>query len=261
MIDHRLVKLGKHAPVKDRRRLRLARYFTSALAPAPSVKSWLKGITSWGMMLNDTLGICTLAGGGHAVQVWTLNSKPAMVTPPDSALLADYEAWAGYNPSDSSTDQGADESSILNNWRKSPLFGSDLLAAYADVDVSDVANTLQAINLFGLIYIGLALPLTAQNQPVWDVVAGAGSDSVPGSWGGHCVIVPAYKTIDALHTLYTAITWGENQPMTSAFMQEYCDEIHVLRNTDFLNAQGDTPDGLDLATWDADLTLVGSQEA
>ena len=46
--------------------------------------------------------------------------------------------------------------------------------------------------MFGGVYIGLALPVTAQTQDVWDVVAGGGANAKKGSWGGHCVFVPKY---------------------------------------------------------------------
>jgi len=44
-----------------------------------------------------------------------------------------------------------------------------------------------AIWLFGGAYIGIQLPIRAQNQDVWDVPSDLGLDDVPGSWGGHAV--------------------------------------------------------------------------
>jgi len=41
----------------------------SGAAAATCCRDWTKGITEWGMMMNDTLGDCTIAGVGHAVQV------------------------------------------------------------------------------------------------------------------------------------------------------------------------------------------------
>ena len=60
---------------------------------------------------------------------------------------------------------------------------------------TNIVEIRQSIALFGGVYIGLALPLTAQNQDVWDVVPNGGANAEEGSWGGHCVYVPKYDTV------------------------------------------------------------------
>src|SRR5580658_8869232 len=64
MFDHTKAKLGKKAPKIDSRTLRLAKYLT-AVPPPPASCDWTKGVTEWGMMLNDALGDCTCAAIGH----------------------------------------------------------------------------------------------------------------------------------------------------------------------------------------------------
>ena len=102
----------------------------------------------------------------------------------------------------------------------------------------------QAIALFGGLYIGLSLPLSAQTQDVWDV------DTSPngkrGSWGGHCVFVPDYDA-----TGLTCITWGAPKKMTWPFWGTYCDEAHAL-----LSPNWKAPAGFDLAALQADLASV-----
>ena len=74
-------KLGRKAIKTDTRTLVFGDYLTPALPPPPPAVDWTEGIASWGMMLNDTLGDCTIAGCGHAVQVWTANTGSEATVP------------------------------------------------------------------------------------------------------------------------------------------------------------------------------------
>ena len=245
MLDHRLVKLGKKARKYDRRTLRLARYLTPALPPPPASVDNTQGVAAWGMMLNDQLGDCTIAGCGHAVQIWTL-SAGSEVTLPDSTILEYYETFDGYNPSDPSTDQGGIELDVLKDWKNQGLAGYPL-SAYVSVDPQDTSHVASAIELFGGLYIGLLLPLSAQNQSPWDYVPdGSAGDPTPGSWGGHCVFVVGYDQ-EGL----TCITWGQLQKMSFDFWEQYCDEAYAL-----LSPNWQPPAGFDMPTLQADLQLV-----
>jgi len=247
------MKLGKKARRYDRRTLRLARYLTPALPPPPPAVTNSGGVTDWGMMLNgpntygqgvptDGLGDCTIAGVAHAVQVWTL-SKGKEVTEPDLTILHYYERWDDYDPKNPHTDQGGDELSVLKKWRKQ-AFGAHQLWAFADLDPQDELHVRQAIALFGGLYIGLQLPLSAQKQGVWDVASGPNAH--PGSWGGHCVFVPDYDA-----NSLSCITWGAPKKMTWAFWGTYCDEAHAL-----LSPNWKPPAGFDMAALEADLKKV-----
>jgi hypothetical protein len=242
MADHSRMKLGKKTRRFDQRTLRLARYLTPALPPPPPAATNSKGIANWGMMLNDKLGDCTIAGVGHAVQVWTL-SQGSEVTVPDSAVLTYYEKWDGYDPSNPSSDQGGVELDVLNDWRQQDFAGHKLLA-FADTDPQDTLHVRQAIALFGGLYIGVELPITAQTQDVWDV--NTGPNGKPGSWGGHCVFVPDYDANGL-----TCITWGAPKKMTWGFWGTYCDEAHALLSPDWK-----PPAGFDMAALQADLKAV-----
>ena len=67
--------LGKRPVRHDPRTLRLARYLDPKLPPPPAAAAWSKRAAApWGMMLNDTLGDCTIASIGHGIQVLTANS-------------------------------------------------------------------------------------------------------------------------------------------------------------------------------------------
>lgn len=225
IFDHTAVRLGKNTPRVDQRTLKLAKYLTPSL-PAPVPTDWSKGTTEWGMMVNDTLGDCTIAGCGHAVQVACVNTTGMMMIP-DSEIVKFYSLWCGYVPGDSNTDQGGVEIDILNRWRaQEPKFVGHELMAYATPDPGNSMHIKQSIQLFGGVYIGLGLPVTAQTQDIWDVNGDAtdpNSPAFPGSWGGHCVYVLAWD-----ENYLTCVTWGKLMKMTWAFWNTYCDESYSL---------------------------------
>lgn len=246
MVDHSSMKLGRRGLKLDRRRLKLARYLSPALPDPPSDKDWIGGFDAWGMMLNDSLGDCTIAGVGHALQTLT-HASGSVFTASDAEILDAYKAWDGYT-GDPATDQGGYEPDVLNHWRSDGLAGHKI-DAYADPEPGNQWHVRWAITLFGGLYIGVTLPVSAQNQDVWDVVADDG-----GVWGGHCVWVPKY---DYAAGKLWCVTWGAVKEMTWAWFDKYCDEAHAVVSKDFLNATtGKTPDGVDLATLDTDLAAV-----
>jgi len=241
-------KLGRRAIKTDTRTLALGDYLTPTLPPPPLAVDWTKNITNWGMMLNDQLGDCTIAGCGHAIQVWTANTG-SETTIADPVIEHYYEQWDGYVYDDANTDNGGIELDVLKDWQKNGLDGHALVA-FADPRPSKLLEIQQSIALFGGVYIGLALPVTAQTQDVWDVVPDGGDDAEPGGWGGHCVFVPKYDA-----NSFTCITWGQPKTMTLAFWKEYCDEAHTLLSPDWIAAQG-APSGFDLAQLQADLKAI-----
>jgi hypothetical protein len=252
------MKLGRKAIKTDSRTLKLGKYLTPGLPPPPPSADWTKGITAWGMMINgpdpaepkypDGLGDCTIAGCGHAIQVWTANTG-AIVTVPDATILSYYEKWDGYVPGKPSTDKGGVELDVLNDWKKQGFAGNKLMA-FADPQSANLTEIRQSIALFGGVYIGLSMPITAQKQKVWDVVPNGGADAEPGSWGGHCVFVAKYD-----QNGFTCITWGALQTMTAAFWNKYCDEAHTLLSADWISAKG-SPSGFDQAQLLADLQAI-----
>ncbi len=250
------LKLGKRPQRIDPRTLQMAKY-SAALPPPPSIADWSSGISSWGMMLNDQLGDCTIAGCGHAVQGLTASAGNEK-TLPEWVVLDYYETWDGYVPGDPSTDQGGVEIDVLNNWRKwgfgyrTHKQGTDRLLAYVGINPLNQVHVQQGIQNFGGSYIGIALPITAQTQQVWDVVGdGQTGNSAPGSWGGHCVWVVGYTP-----TLVKFVTWGGLMSMTWEFWNAYVDEAYGLLSPDFIKANGLSASGFDLQSLLADLSLV-----
>ena len=260
MFNPATVCLGRKAIKTDSRTLRLDKYFTSLLPPPPKKRDWSRGVTSWGMLGNgpdptnppymkDGLGDCTIAGVGHGIQVWSLNVGAEATITTDQAVEY-YEKWDGYDPSNPATDQGGICLDVLKAW-KAQGFAGHSITAFASVLPANQAHVKQAINLFGGLYTGVSLPITAQGQDVWDVVPNSGSDGVAGSWGGHCVYMVAYHPNGP-----TCITWGGLQRMTWAFWSTYFDEAYAIISPDFINAAGMSPNGFALAGLELDVTQI-----
>jgi hypothetical protein len=243
MVDLKSVRLGKKEKRVDRRTLKLANYLSS-LPPVPTSVDYSGKVSSWPVYLNDSLGDCTIAAAGHMIEQWTANSG-AQATPQDSDILSAYEAITGYTPGNPSTDSGAVELDVLNYWRNTGIAGHKI-GAFTEVPPKMTDHVKAAAYLFGGLYIGIQLPVSAQTQGVWDVVSGP--DSEPGSWGGHAVEI---CSLDA--NALTCITWGQKRRMTWAFWNAYVDEAYAIISQDFMEGNGETPDGFDLEMLTSDL--------
>jgi len=248
VIDYSKVPLGKRHARHDPRVPSLARYLPMrTLPPPPAQVDWYSRVQGWGDMKNTEIGDCTCAAVGHAILQWTTYAgSPTRLS--DDQVVRLYEEVSGYNPSDASTDQGAVEVDVLNYWLNSGVY-SDKLAAYATIEVGNLTAIKDAIHWFGNVYIGLALPLSAQSQEVWAVPpGGARGLGAPGSWGGHAVPIVGYDERGLL-----CVTWGAIRRMTYQFWAAYCDEAYALLSRDFVNAAGTTPDGLNWDQLEADM--------
>jgi hypothetical protein len=243
------LKLGRKAIKTDSRTLKLARYMTALPAP-PASCDWTKGTTEWGMMLNDTLGDCTIAGCGHAIQVCGLNVGYTFAgeTLADSVIESAYSSWDGYVPGDPSTDNGGIELDVLTDWKKSNLGGHHLLG-FADPAAGNLTEVKQAITLFGGVYVGFNVPqsvMDSANDPtvVWDV---NGDNTII---GGHAVFAVGYDT-----DTVSVISWGQVYRMTWAFWNQFVDEAHALLLATWIR-NNKTPSGFDLAGMQADLAAI-----
>lgn len=253
------MRLGRKAVKQDSRTLRLADYLCRELPAAPVSVDWTKGLTNWGMLLNNQLGDCTIAGAMHATMVWcAAQGLPETLT--DALALSYYGKWCGYNPANPASDQGGILLDICKDWKAQGL-DNFTLSAFASVDPKNIEHVKQAINLFGGAYIGVALPLSAQDQAEWDVkprswicrwlgVPAESPDPTPGSWGGHCVYAVGYD-----ETTVTVITWGGLLKMTWAFWTTYVDECYALLAPIWIGTKG-SPQGFNLDQLTVDLGAI-----
>ena len=241
-------KLGKLPVRTDVRTLSLARYVDTTTLPSPPATLDLTDrVREWPMYDNDKIGDCTCAAAAHMIEAWTAESSGRAVELDVQAVLDAFDRVKQVDPV--TGEAGAVELDVLNDWRKTGI-GGHAIVAYARVSVHDELLVRTAAWLFGGLYIGLQLPLTAQQQATWDWTGTLAGPAAPGSWGGHAVDVVRYGAAGL-----TVVTWGALKELTWSFWQRYCDEAYCLISTDFL-AGGRTPDGFDLAALSADLALV-----
>jgi hypothetical protein len=241
-------KLGKLPVRLDVRTLRLARYVDRTKLPAPPTQLDLTAhVPDWPMYANDRIGDCTIAAAGHMIEAWTEASHGDVVEVSEPDVLRAFDAVKITDPA--TGEEGAIELDVLRYWRTTGVAGHRI-GAFAGVSVHDEQLVRTGAYLFGGLYIGLALPLTAQQQDVWDWTGSLAGPAKPGSWGGHAVDVVGYDA-EAL----TVVTWGSLKRMTWLFWERYVDEAYALLADDFLSGDR-APNGFDLAALRADLELV-----
>lgn len=210
-------------------------------ATPPASVNFYSSIGGGGMLGNDQYGDCVFAANGHIVEQQTALGQGKEVTVTTAQALAEYSKVTGFNPDDPSTDNGAMIQDGLNDLRKSGLNGHKI-AAFAQINVTDMNTVKNAVSEFGVVDIGFNVPASAMSQfdagQPWDVVANDG-----GIEGGHCVIVCGYD--DKYLYVYT---WNAVQKMTYAFWNKYVDEAWAPVSQDWVNSStGLDPDKVNLA--------------
>jgi hypothetical protein len=250
-------KLGKQPKRCDRRTLQLARYLKiSELPAAPPAVDWSKAVPQYGMLLNDQLGDCVIAGMMHMAMGWQANAAQMHTAPSDAEVVAAYSAISGYNPADPSTDQGCNMLDALNYWRNTGLTiggRKSQIVAFAEVDLANATEIKAALWLFGGLFTGFQMPESAENAASWIVPScGLHGKGKPGSWGGHCAPLIAENNGGG----FKAITWGELMPTAHNFVCDYCEEAYAVLSTAWIEKNGDAPSGFDLAALQADLAAL-----
>jgi hypothetical protein len=241
-------QLGKLPVRTDVRTLSLARYIDPTRLPEPPAALDLTThVPDWPMYANDRLGDCTTAAAGHMIEAWSAESSGHSTEITESAVVDAFEHVKIVDPA--TGEEGAVELDVLKYWRDHGI-GRHKIGAFARVSVHDARLVQTAAYLFGGLYIGLALPLTARDETIWDWTGSLAGPARPGSWGGHAVDVVGYAN-DRL----TVVTWGALKPMTWSFWERYCDECYCILSADFLHGN-EAPNGFDLAALRADLALI-----
>lgn len=233
-------QLGKRPAIIPAGTLRLQRYVHRNLLPFPPVTLDLtSGVAAWPMYGNDILPDCTSAAAAHMSTVFSLLAGAEYI-PEEPEVEA---LWLGANGGDRT--RGAYEANLLAYWQQHPLKGNVAPAGYVQVDWHDHLLVKTAARLFAGLYIGLALPISAQFQPTWRVVTG--QDAQWGSWGGHAVNVVGYD-----QNYVSVVTWGAVKKMSWGFWDTYVDEVWAILPSDWNGALG-----IDYAALQADLLRVG----
>lgn len=241
------VRLGKHlGVVKDPRTYRARRYLPTTLPKAPASFAVTNRVPEYPMFANDVYGDCTCASTAHGVLARSTRMQHI-------AKLTDADVLELYNRVNGGEDNGAYLFDVLKAVRKYGIGGHKSLA-YMEVSVQQWEMMKVAAWLFGGLYMGLSLPITAQYQEVWDVdYTSPRGDYKPGSWGGHAV-EGLWFDPSGIET----ITWSERKRMTKEFVQTYCDEAYVVLSPEWLSKKMISPQHFDSETLLADLSKLNS---
>lgn len=197
--------------------------------------------SSYGMMANDRLGDCTCASIYHARQVWTKDAGGTEITESDDRVIQLYEEACGYNPGDSSTDNGGVEQDVLTYLLNTGMpIGDgtqrDKLLGFVEVDPRNLDDVRRTIAECGGCYIGFEVPDTLMANGPPTIWSDTSSDNII---GGHCVWLAGYDE-NGPH----CISWGALYLMTWGFFARYTDEAYALLDGTWIAASGKTPFGM-----------------
>lgn len=245
-VSHGPVCLGKKRPKRSLKALPFSNYANATSIAYPPVHAWERKI-NWGMLGNDKLGDCTIAATLHLIMGWQAvanSGTPVAFTNQDAINL--YSAITGYNPNDPNSDQGANETDVLNYWKATGVKGHKI-AGYVSLDVSNIEMIKAAIYLFGGVYIGFNVPAY-----IMDVPNGGSWSQKPGVdttiEGGHAIYLPGYG-----HDGATLVSWGTTYTFDWDFWTAYVDEAYAIVSTDWIEKSGKSPSGVDVTGLMADL--------
>jgi hypothetical protein len=225
-------KFGKKPAKRLRKSLCLSNYLSMSAVSYPAVRAYERPI-AYGMLANDTLGCCVIAGHYHLRMNWhavATAGSPLVVT--DQEVISDYSAITGYDPSSPSTDQGTDMPTALA-WYKDD---------YCTLDIQNVEQVKAGMFLFGGAIIGFNVPqsmvdqLNAGVDPDWSY-----SPNDKPSGEGHCVVPLGYGR-DGV----ALISWGKIYHTSWDFFLAWTDEAYCIVSPEWIKASGVSPSGLDL---------------
>jgi hypothetical protein len=238
------MKLGRVKPTAEQkaRALPLHRYMTRRLPSAPAEVHNAEDapISMWG---NDQYGDCTFAALANFRAICAAKESERFPTRTQDVVDA-YLAFTG------GKDEGAVEHDVLALAQTGVQLGGAepwKLAAWCSVNLSDRETCRSLVALFWSLYLGVDLPLTAQEQEVWDIAYGKRAQ--PGSWGGHALLWSGFQA-DGTAEL---VTWGAVKLATPAWLATYCEEAYVL-----LDADRAAMAGVDWDALTADLAIAAA---
>lgn len=235
------LKLGKRAALIPAGVHDLTYYAAGPLPKAPASVA-VPDVADWGMLGNDRVGDCGVAGLEHGFMIDAAITHRAEPEASDQQAVDYYFAYTG------GQDSGVVLSQYLAYVRRKGYYGHSI-KAFAPVAVHDVPTLHTAIDLFGFAYTGIAV-----TQAMMDAFQ-AGQPWTPESLqgqviGGHCIPLAGY---DSQH-IY-AITWGRVQPIAYPAWHYMSDEAWAVITGEFVARNGDGR-GIALSALEADLNRL-----
>lgn len=230
--------LGKAPAIHDPRDLVFARYRTTPLPKLPSQFGHEGLVKSWGMLANDRVGDCYVAGSMHETMLLNAEGgKTVLFT--DDCAIKDYSGITGYDGTPA-TDKGTQCRDGFKYRQQTGLIDAagvrHKIGPFGTLPVGDINRLLEALYIFGTVGIGVQLPTSAMDQfnagKPWSVVRGSSIE------GGH------YVPVVAKRDMIYIVTWERLVPVTNAFIAKYMDEGWFYQTEESLT-NGKTLEGFD----------------
>lgn len=199
----------------------------------PDTVDWMGGVEAWPMYANDRIRDCVAAAAGHAEESWSRYGagKTLMVT--DDDVIRFYEQISGYNPTDPSTDKGANMQDGLDVWRKVGVAGHRIVG-FAQLDHTNQPECKAALAWFGVLYVGVNLPASAVAQTRARVAWSCDPSLDNRIAGRHAVHIGACDASG----LWKGSTWGRSQEITSSWLSNYAEEAWVPLSREWIKQDG-----------------------
>jgi hypothetical protein len=200
----------------------------TALPPIPAgAFGHMNMVTSpWGMLMNDTLGCCVVAGAAHETMLWTAESNAGMAMFNNACTLKNYEEIGGYQPGRPETDHGCDmlhaaqmriQHGILDASGQRHYIGAAL-----ELDCTPGHLNMDQFWYAAWLFDGIGLGIQVTKTWERDFEAGKPWDGadyhVQDIVGGHYVSVVARENDNGQYSA-DVVTWGEEHPITVSGLQ------------------------------------------
>lgn len=200
-------------------------------------------------------GDCAWAGPAHEEMELAKNAGRPVPHFTCLNVLEQYSAYCGYDLKTGANDNGSNVRDVLT-WRQSKGLLDTAGTAYkigpfVSLEPGNTQQLWEALWLFDNVGIGFEFPDSAMDQfnsgQTWSVVAGSQID------GGHYVPLVGHP----VDSIWTCVTWGRRQTMTTAFLTKYTDEAWCYIDPERYSATtGKSPQGFTNADLTAYLTQV-----
>lgn len=244
-------KFGKLPARPGAVQLKMSDYVKPYVLPTPPLEfGHEKLVANWGMLKNDQIGDCVIAGGAHETMLWSaMGDRGKPVEFSDRSVESDYSAITGYSWWKPGSDRGTDMQEAARYRQRYGLRDRwgfrHKIGAYVSVSKHKVSDHALAAYLFGAVAVGVMCPETMMEQfekgEPWTYVPGSKLNN------GHYIPIVARRG-----GYLICVTWGRLQRIHPTFLEAYCDEALAYISPEMLKS-GRTADGFDMARLESDL--------